>query len=205
MAGLLGFLAAGAARQNAAVRNQETETRNRIGAMVIQQEMQEMYQARRDERMAAREEAVYQRGRTDKLADEGREREYKKQDFQMGAEHDLKKLEVQHGHDRSLEGMRQAGAEKRANIRAQGLLNTGRSRKSGDNFSNKELAKANESDQKRIFDLKKKMRSPLVPGNAEQNKLMEEEIKRLQFNIIDREALMKYGDVPVDLSIILKR
>lgn len=196
---LLGFLAAGAAGGYATAKNAQTEQRNKLEMMLIQQDMQEMYQQRRDERMMKREDAVYQRSRGDKLEDEKRERGYKQEDFDRVSAHDLKKLEVQHGYNKSLEGIRQAGMEKRLNLKASnGLLNTG----SKGDFSRKEIAKANESDQKRIFDLKKEMQSPMVFNNVEQRRLLEEEIKRLEFNIRDREALMKYGDSPLNLGAL---
>lgn len=196
---LLSFMAAGAASGYATAKNAQTEQRNKLEMLLIQQDMQEMYQQRRDERMMKREDAVYQRSRGDKLEDEKRERGYKQEDFDRVSAHDLKKLEVQHGYNKSLEGIRQAGMEKRLNLKASnGLLNTG----SKGDFSRKEIVKANESDQKRIFDLKKEMQSPMVFNNVEQRRLLEEEIKRLEFNIRDREALMKYGDSPLNLGAL---
>lgn len=173
MSGLLGFLAAGAASGYATAKNAQTEQRNKLEMLLIQQDMQEMYQQRRDERMMKREDAVYQRSRGDKLEDEKRERGYKQEDFDRVSAHDLKKLEVQHGYNKSLEGIRQAGMEKRLNLKASnGLLNTS-------SYSSKE----EESDYRRLYDLQTKLHDPMTKLSPQLKEVTQAEIDRIQARI----------------------
>lgn len=207
---LLGFLAAGAAGGYAEAKNRETETRNRIESAVILREMEQEYQDRAAERAAKADEIKYQRDvERDDIKFE-RDRAAKKEDFGMSSEHDLKKLETKHKFDSSLEGMRQSSAERRTRINQEGameraklgLLNTG-SRGSGNangGLSQKDIARANEADRKRIFDLKKELTSPMTAKNVEQNQLLKQEIMRLEDSIAER----LHGNPELDISAILQ-
>lgn len=221
MSGLLGFLSAGAAGGYAAAKNMQTEARNRVESAIIAREVDEMYQARRDERMINADNERYQRDTARDDAKFERDRAAKKEDFGMAAEHDfkkldaatardLKRLEVSHGYSKDLEGMRQsaadrrasiaqAGADRRAQMRTEGLLNTAANR-SGGGFSQKEIFKANESDKKRIFDLQKELTDPLNARNAGRSELLKSEIRRLQDSIASR----TYGDQPLKLDALMQ-
>lgn len=203
MLGLLGSLAAGAAHGYAKAKNAETELNQKVGLAIIGAEYEDLFKQRVEARKTQRSDFEYARDRQVKLEDAAatraredevyqRDRKDKLQDFDLASQHDLNKLATKHGFDTSLEGMKEAGRNKRAQIKADGLLNTG--------SRGKDMINAIEKDQKRIFDLKKELSSPMVFNNAEQKNLLENEIKRLEFGVKEREAIMKYGDAPLDLS-----
>lgn len=201
MIGLLGSLASGAAYGYQQAKNAETELNQKVELAIIGAEYEDIFKQRVEARKSQRSDFEYARDRQVKLEDAAatraredevyqRDREDKLEDFDLASQHDLNKLATKHGFDASLEGMKEAGRNKRAQIKADGLLNTG----------SKSMINAIEKDQKRIFDLKKELSSPMALNNAEQKNLLENEIKRLEFGVKEREAVMKYGDAPLDLG-----
>ena len=209
MLGLLAHVAAGGATGYANAQNARTEALNRVESAMFSAEIMDMFQQRRDERMAMADEAKYQRDIARDDMTFARDREAKKEDLSATNAHDLKKLEVSHGYDRDLEGVRQSAinqrtkmtqdnAERRHKERlATGLLNTSQSRSSG-GYSQKEIDKANTTDQKRIFDLQKELTDPMNARNTDLSELLKQEIKRLQEGIAKR----TYGDVPPKLDAL---
>lgn len=210
MIGLLGSLASGAAYGYQQAKNAETELNQKVELAIIGAEYEDLFKQRVEARKAQRSDFEYARDRQVKLEDAAaarsredevyqRDREDKLEDFDLTSQHDLNKLGVKHSFDASLEGMKEAGRNmkeagrnKRAQIKADGLLNTG--------SRSKDAINATEKDQKRIFDLKKELSSPMVFNNAEQKNLLEQEIERLEFGVKEREALMKYGNTPLNLN-----
>lgn len=173
MSGLLGFMATGGAMAYADAKNAETEQRNKMALVLFDKEVDDLYQQRRDERMMKREDTVYQRSRGDKLEDEKRERGYKKEDFEMASTHDINKMKLKHGFDASIEQMRQAGANSRAEMkRKYGLLNTS-------SYSSKE----EESDYRRLYDLQTKLHDPMTKLSPQLKEVTQAEIDRIQARI----------------------
>lgn len=88
--------------------------------------------------------------------------------------------------------MRQAGQTQRTRL---GLLNS----TDRDQFSNKELVNQINSDRKRIFDLKKELNSSVSFASDEEKSIVAQELKRLEFEVQDREAQIKHGSQPFRL------
>lgn len=117
MVGLLGVLAAGAAQGYGTAKNREVDLHNQATIENNREMLRQQFENQRFERnleagmqqakmKAEHDAAVYQRNRSDKLHDDDSQRKF-----------ELEKMGVQHNNARSLEGMREAGRNRRALLR----------------------------------------------------------------------------------------
>lgn len=180
---LAGILAAGAAQGYGTAKNQEVDLHNQNAIENKRELLRQQFENQRFERglkagmqqaeMKAKHEAnMYQRKREDKLLDTESERKF--QDNQLD-----KRLSNQ----KSIAGMREAGRNKRSLLR--------RDSPSNGDFSSKELIKQIESNNKRIFDLKKELNSnPFAANDPQKGQLYQSEINRLEADNSNKQRML---------------
>lgn len=184
MANLFGILAAGAAQGYGNAKNAEVNLHNQQAIENNREAVRQQYENYRFERglqagmqqaemKAKHDAAMYQRDRSDKLQDKDADRKF-----------ELEKMGIQHKNARSIEGMRETGRNSRALLRRD-------SPTSGEEFSSKELIKQIESNNKRIFDLKKELNSnPFASNDPKKGQLYQSEINRLETDNANKQRML---------------
>jgi hypothetical protein len=185
---LLGFLASGAAQGFAQAKNAETEAKNRIGSIILQEEVRQMYDERLAERTANNN--IIRDGIKAKLDKE-------KQDAKHANDKELEEIkagnrisleEKKKAASRELEVFKQGQANTRHKERlAQGLLNTGGKQSDPLKGVQKEI---NDID-KQLFNINDKKTKALSNQNLMFDKEKSAEVKDFYDNEIKRLTRMK--------------
>lgn len=187
--GLLGMMAGGAAVAHRDAVNAEVDLQNKAGLALFSAEMNDSFAQRIEERKAMQEQKIYDRDRSDLLADE--QRKFAREDTvnERSRKHDMTKLEFQRSAALEQESMRQKGADRRG---AMGVLASGTNDKAADT-----LAKNIDSNRKRLFDIQKQMHDPLnasVRAGEDYKRLLENEARELELQIkLDAAKIQKAG------------
>lgn len=160
---LLGFMAAGGATAYADVRNREVQEERALRASIFKAEMEDMFQQRVEARRAAREDVVDARNRERHLEDIGSEREFKRGMAEDDRSFRREDRTSQQKHTEKMEGIRQAGSDRRAELRSRSLLRS----IDGDEPSGVDTSQLNERYEKlakQRRELQKELHSLGMPG-----------------------------------------
>lgn len=193
--GLLGMMASGAAVANRDMRNAEVDQENKIKSALFTLQMKDAFDQRVEERRAKQEHRTYQRDRSDLLEDE--QRKFAREDTvdERRRTHDMDKLKFQRSAALEQEGMRQKGADRRSAMK---VLKSGATDKTGT-----ALEKSIETKRKRLFELKKELHDPqkswAFNQNSDYKRVMEDEIRQLETQIVVDEARLQKSSSGGDL------